>query len=26
MCTGRIEPAFLLAGFANGASGIFTGG
>ncbi len=26
MCTGRVEPNFLLAGFANGADGIFTGG
>jgi len=26
MCTGRIEPAFILNGFLNGADGIFVGG
>lgn len=26
MCTGRIDPSFILRGFAEGAAGIFTGG
>lgn len=26
MCTGRIDPAFVLDGFMKGADGIFTGG
>ncbi len=26
MCAGRIDPVFLMAGFLNGADGIFTGG
>jgi coenzyme F420-reducing hydrogenase delta subunit len=26
MCTGRIEPAFILNGFANSADGVFVGG
>jgi coenzyme F420-reducing hydrogenase delta subunit len=26
MCTGRIEPSFILNGFLNGADGIFVGG
>ena len=26
MCTGRVDPAFILRGFIEGADGIFTGG
>jgi coenzyme F420-reducing hydrogenase delta subunit len=26
MCTGRIEPGYILSGFLNGADGIFVGG
>lgn len=26
MCTGRLDPAFVFRGFAEGADGIFTGG
>ncbi|OEU52503.1 MAG: hypothetical protein BA868_04860 [Desulfobacterales bacterium C00003106] len=26
MCTGRIDPMFVLEGFASGADGIFAGG
>jgi F420-non-reducing hydrogenase iron-sulfur subunit len=26
MCTGRVDPAFILRGFVEGAAGIFTGG
>ena len=26
MCTGRVDPAFILRGFAEGADAIFTGG
>ena len=26
MCTGRIDPVFILEGFINGADGIFVGG
>ena len=26
MCTGRIDPVFIMAGLINGADGIFTGG
>lgn len=26
MCTGRLDPAFILEGFASGADGIFAGG
>lgn len=26
MCTGRVDPAFIFQGFAEGAAGIFTGG
>jgi F420-non-reducing hydrogenase iron-sulfur subunit len=26
MCTGRIEPGYILRGFLNGADGIFVGG
>lgn len=26
MCTGRIDPIFIMEGFVNGADGIFVGG
>jgi len=26
MCTGRLDPVFVMRGFAEGAAGIFTGG
>ncbi len=26
MCTGRVDPAFIVRGFVAGADGIFTGG
>ena len=26
MCTGRVDPEFILRGFVEGAAGIFTGG
>ncbi len=26
MCTGRIDPIFLMDGFVNGADGVFVGG
>jgi coenzyme F420-reducing hydrogenase delta subunit len=26
MCTGRVGPAFIMRGFAEGADGVFTGG
>ncbi len=26
MCTGRLDPAFLVAGFSNRADGVFVGG